>query len=114
MEEEKKEFKEEIRSLVVKQEELKHQLKLADEKCSSEVIHNRKLQDLLYEEGREQKENKRSRRLGTFGEEAEEARKKGRAKGEEDRQVNQNLRWCQDFLKRSRNHEIDKIESILK
>jgi hypothetical protein len=38
---------------VVKQEELKYQLRMADEKCSSEVTHNRKLQNMLYEEDRE-------------------------------------------------------------
>jgi predicted RNase H-like nuclease (RuvC/YqgF family) len=48
LEEEKKEFKEEIRNLVVKQEQLKHELRLVDEKCSDEVTHNRRLQDLLY------------------------------------------------------------------
>lgn len=53
---------------MVKQEQLKHELKLVDQKCSDEVTHNRRLQDMLYHEDKEfQKENKREKRQTYLG-----------------------------------------------
>jgi regulator of replication initiation timing len=63
LEEEKRGFKEEIRDLIVKQEELKFELAKGDERLGNEVRINRKLQNMIYEEDKQVKvEEKRERR----------------------------------------------------
>lgn len=53
---------------MVKQEQLKHELRLVDGRCSDEVAHNRKLQGMLYQESKQlQKENEREKRQAHFG-----------------------------------------------